>query len=434
MRQLIPIPLLTLACAQPADPRPRPVDSEPVVVTEPPSAFSGPRYQLADECTEHIRPVESGGIAGTALVDAHAEIYGGRQPDPFHVHLGWPSSDPSSSIGFVWRTDQETLASMVEITDPSGATVQYRGGSWMFGSQRVHELRICSGLVPGTEYTYRVGGPEHWSKTHSFRTPLPPNTFDSFRVAVLGDSRGSYEEFGEILAMAESHSPDFYVFNGDMVDTGPSQYQWDAWFDAAGDILAEKVLVPAHGNHEYLSVNYFAQFVMPNNEQWFSIRYGDLHLISLNDTVRNGIADIEAQADYLDEVLTNTPSGWQMAAHHQPTWTASTSHAPNLTLRTNWGTLYDKHGVDLAVSGHNHIYERTVPIYQEARADPGEGTVYLVTGGAGAPLYMGFTDQWFSATVQPTEHFAILDFGPNRIYGEVFTPAGDLIDRWAIPR
>ena len=52
-------------------------------------------------------------------------------------------------------------------------------------------------------------------------------------------------------------------------------------------------------------------------------------------------------------------------------------------------------GVDLVVAGHNHVYERSVKIRGDQEAD--DGITYLVTGGAGADLYQGFTGEWFGA-------------------------------------
>ena len=37
-------------------------------------------------------------------------------------------------------------------------------------------------------------------------TPGEPDSFQSFRVAVMGDSRGSYENFGNLLALADDTS------------------------------------------------------------------------------------------------------------------------------------------------------------------------------------------------------------------------------------
>lgn len=415
----------------------RPGESTPAGAL-PPWSPALPDRELINECDPVIRPASARSAYDFGEVDPHAEVYGDRAPDPFHVHLGWPSNDPSTSIAVVWRTDPNTLASAIELTGPDGVTAVHEGASWRYGAQvpgeyRVHEVRFCSGLQPATTYRYRVGGAGHWSPEYTFTTPAPPGTFDTYRVAVLGDSRGAYESFGELLARAAAHEPDFYVFSGDLIDVGPWQSQWDAWFDATGDLLANKVLVPVHGNHEALAVHYFAQFALPNNEEWFSIRYGDLLFVGLNDTVR-GAEQLEVQALWQDDLFTASDARWRMAAHHKATYSTCTTHGSNLTARAAWEPVWDTHDMNLVVAGHNHTYERSLPIRGGAVAADGEGAVYVVSGGAGAPLYTGVERDWFSGAWDPTLHYVIVDFGPDAIEGAAYKPVGDVIDTWTIPR
>ena len=50
--------------------------------------------------------------------------------------------------------------------------------------------------------------------------------------------------------------------------------------------------------------------------------------------------------------------------------------------------LFDAHGVDVVFMGHDHDYERTHPLDRRpGRARPGQGTVYVTTGGGGRELY-----------------------------------------------
>lgn len=392
-----------------------------------------PDRVLVGECDAQIWAASHRSSYDTGALDPHQEVYDDRGADPFHVHLGWPATDTSRGIAFLWHTGDGTLATQVELTRVGGETVVLEGSSYLH-DRRIHEVRVCDSLVPGSVYEYRVGGEGHWSDTFTFTTPEPPGTFDTFRVAMLGDSRGSYEEFGELLAGADAHDPDFILFTGDMVSSGHSQYDWDGWFDAAGDILAETVLVPAHGNAEGLAQNYFAQFVAPNNEEWFSIRYGDLHVVSLNDTVRS-MADFDAQAAYLRQTFQeHDDAGWRIAAHHQPIYTTNNTHPGHPTLLDTWAPEYDRAGVDLVLNGHNHFYERSAPIAGGLQASPGQGTVYIVSGGAGAPLYSSYHDDWFRRAVAATEHYLIVDFSAQEMSGTAYDISGNVLDTWSIPR
>ena len=61
-------------------------------------------------------------------------------------------------------------------------------------------------------------------------------------------------------------------------------------------------------------------------------------------------------------------------------------------MRAAFTPVFERHGVQLAISSHEHDYERTVA-WRDGAADPA-GVTYLVTGGGGAPLYPSATDAW----------------------------------------
>jgi hypothetical protein len=419
MRWLVLLPLL-VAC--------KPREAAESDTAPEPNPYCDPRVLV---------PQISGVPTDTA--DPHAETFGATLPDPFQVRIQWPGSDPSRSVSFLWRTDVDTLATVVEWGEGTSLDQRTEGASFGLGAAsppvaRIHEVRLCGDLKPATTYSYRVGGDGHWSPTYTFTTPGEPGSFDTFRVAYAGDSRGTFEAWGTMLTQMEAEDPDFITFSGDMVDIGLSQDDWDGWFDAAGDVLAEIPLVPAHGNHEFLSPSYFAQFSMPGNEEWFDIRYGNLTLVSLNDTVRDLAVLTEDEIQLMDEAWGANPDDWKVAMHHQSIYSRCTTHGSYMDLREAWGPVFDRHDVDVVFAGHNHIYERSVPIRGDALAEDGAGTVYLVSGGAGAPLYTGVADEWYGAVANPIEHWVMADFSPDRIDFVVKDLSGNVIDSFTIPR
>jgi hypothetical protein len=49
-----------------------------------------------------------------------------------------------------------------------------------------------------------------------------------------------------------------------------------------------------------------------------------------------------------------------------------------VTVRRRWSPLFERHGVRLVLNGHDHNYQRFVPV---------RGVVHVVHGGGGARLY-----------------------------------------------
>jgi len=356
--------------------------------------------------------IESCGYKVVTRADAtapieHAPVFG-DDPTPKHVHLGF-QGDPSTSMVVQWRTkDDRTLASIVEYGEGSkldqrleGISFEYRSGIGANDQRmRIHEGHLC-GLLPDTQYSYRVGGTtvtgeEHWSPTYTFRTaPEPSDTSAEIVVAMLGDSRGGYDVWQTMLDVTKGFAPDLIMLVGDATTIGALQEEWEIFFDEAEPLFATTPVVSAHGNHDVNSINYYSQFVMPGDEEDYAFRYGPMQAVVLNDTPFEA-SNIQGKSrDLLDATMGATNAPWKVLMHHQPIWSASTKHGSDEVLKNSWGPIIDKHGVDLVVSGHDHNYERTKPMRGDAvQASAAEGTVYLVTGSAGADLYGNGSDFW----------------------------------------
>ena len=216
---------------------------------------------------------------------------------------------------------------------------------------------------------------------------------------------------------------DFEVFTGDAVLLGTNQGDWRDFFEASvddfavTDFLSRAPLMLTNGNHDDLAVNYVAQFAFPQDvspgevaqgEEWYSFDYGNAHFVVLNDTVADNAVLAGAQADWLRADLAavdRVRQPWIFVNHHRGFYSCHSTHSPDTGLRAAWQPIFDEYAVDLVLTGHNHVYERSVPIrgldagegvVAAAGAD-GEptydgagmasGTIYVVAGGAGAPLY-----------------------------------------------
>jgi hypothetical protein len=362
----------------------------------------------------------------------------GADPAPFHVHLGF-LGDPRTTMGVVWRTDVDTTATTVEYGPAGGAldervdgvTFRYVAGlGGLDGEVRIHEAHLC-GLQPGTAYDYRVGGvvdgQQAWSEVRTFRT-APDVTADpsaTVRVGVVGDSRGGYDVWADLAEQLQAQAVDLVVFSGDAVEFGQIQSQWDEFFGAAPELLASVPLVSAHGNHDLNSVNYFSQFAMPGNESDFSFDFGHAHFTVLNDSPLNvGDLSTTTRAFLEADLEAHADARWKVAVHHRPLWSSGTRHGSDRTLREQWGTLYDQHAVDLSLAGHDHIYERSRPMRGDEVQLAGEGTVYIVSGGAGAPLY-GTEPDFFTEVSESTYCAGVIEIGPDTLSGQTFRRGED---------
>jgi|GEM_PF-30754 len=330
-------------------------------------------------------------------------------PAPYNISVTM-GQDPSTSRGFTWHTDPLTTGTVVQVVKEAEfagfdqANVQtVTGSSSLFntldiGTIRVHKATV-TGLEPGTKYVYRAGdGEGNFSAQGSFATAAASG--DELKFLFIGDSQASnaagFALWGDTLRKGLSDHPDaeFVIHAGDMVDKGYSEAEWNMWFAAAQQELMNTSLVTVVGNHEVMGTkgngDFLAHFNQPDNGidslkgTQFSFDYKDVHFVVLNSEY-----DYEEQADWLADDLANTDKKWKIAVFHRGPYG---SYYDTEIVRELWTPIFDQYGVDLVLSGHDHLYLRTFPMNGGSATQEGEGTVYVV-GGSSGPKFYGKTDR-----------------------------------------
>lgn len=332
----------------------------------------------------------------------------GPDPTPMQVHLGI-IGDPRTSIVAQWRTKDEAATKATVMRYAVGAnltadqlTETANGITFGFRATgmdiyQVHQVHLCN-LQPGTTYSYQVGGEGHFSPVYTFRTApdVAANPDTEVVFGFVGDSRGGYDIWEQLVRQIAMRTPDLILFSGDAVTVGLTQYEWDDFFTRAEPLFANVPVIAAHGNHEVNAVNFFAQFALPGDQQNFGLDYGHVHVTVANDTPEdpNAITG-EIRDKIAADFAASESARWKLFMHHQPMWSASTRHGSSVTLQQAWQPLIDQHRIDLVLSGHDHDYEITKPLVgNQVQASNANATVYVVAGGAGAELYQNGVDFW----------------------------------------
>lgn len=159
------------------------------------------------------------------------------------------------------------------------------------------------------------------------------------------------------------------------------------------------------GNHDYGVANavgyfdYFGARAGPTRTGIYKQALGNWSLFALNsnvaaDPTSGQMAWVKA------EVAAN--SGCKLAAWHFPLVSSST-RGNNATMQSVWAELAAKK-VDIVLQGHEHQYERFLPMQSDGSADASNGIRSFVVGTGGAALYD------FGAT-KPNSEARIKNFG-----------------------
>jgi 3',5'-cyclic AMP phosphodiesterase CpdA len=168
--------------------------------------------------------------------------------------------------------------------------------------------------------------------------------------------------------------------------------------------------VPLHavlGNHDVMRRRAAAQVAalgMPG--RWWARHLGDVLLVGLD----SNLAGDAEQRRWLDRTLARAAEPWRIVVVHHPPFSAGYQGSDRAT-RDAFTPLFARHGVQLVLSGHDHDYQRSVPI---------DGVTYVVTGGAARTRRTGADD--FTAVSFRWHHVTELAVWPDRLVVRAIDP------------
>ncbi len=334
-----------------------------------------------------------------------------------------------------WRTDSPTSGRVRFGSSPANLTATADEP----GVGMEHEVTLF-GLTPATTYFYSVGTFETTlaGGTTDFTFKTPPVTATPTRVWVLGDSgranAGQAAVRDSFLAFNQNAAPDLWLMLGDNAYESGLDAEYQAGlFNVYPTVLHRSPLWPALGNHDTaqvvkvpLTIPYFLNFTLPRfaeaggvastTEKYYSFDYGNIHFVCL-DSMTSGRTPAADMAYWVAFDLFINTKPWVIAYWHHPPYTKGTHDSdtePELVdMRQYLLPILEAGGVDLVLTGHSHVYERSflidghyglsgtfVPAMKKDGGDgqidgtgayrkptlprgPHEGTVYVVCGTSG---------------------------------------------------
>lgn len=384
--------------------------------------------------------------ASTTSPSASAAVI---RADPTRVVLT-PTESPSTSQSFSWLAGDVSHTSgsvQIRMTTDGVRTVGARAVGTVNGNPLVHFSATVTDLRPATTYRYRVGLEGSWSGWREFTTPTLDA---HFQFIYFGDAQyGLDSTWRSVVQQAEAQAPAAIgsVHAGDLIDGPTEESQWIDWFAGMGEAASTRNVMAAPGNHEYIGDPWLrawkANFEYPRNnpaiatsgsladlavgesdialqysayfrhweqfaaETVYYTDYEDVRFITLNGTQdvgfltpanlppcedercpshRVGELWVQFQAAWLDRVLAQSPSKWNIVTFHQPVYSASVGRDEPI-LRGYWVPVFERHNVDLVLMGHDHVYARGYNDDDVTAIDGvTDGPVYVVSN-SGAKYY-----------------------------------------------
>jgi len=191
---------------------------------------------------------------------------------------------------------------------------------------------------------------------------------------------------------------------------------------------------PAPGNHEYEispgAAPYFAYFGTAAGEPgkgFYAYDYGAWHIVVINSFL--DVSSSSSQVQWLRADLAAHPAKCTLAYFHYSLFSSGYYGMP--VMKATWNGLYAA-GVDVVISGHDHIYERFGPQTPDGVADAARGIRQFIVG-TGGRSHMPLAGVAPNSEVRNTDTFGVLvltlhasgyDWKFVPIRGKTFTDSG----------
>lgn len=264
------------------------------------------------------------------------------------------------------------------------------------------------------------------------------NTAQGFSFIFMGDPQPDpetkdYKVWGKLLEKAaqDESQPAFIMISGDLVNDGNNQEEWNAFFSAGGEVLKKLKLYPAMGNHD--NTEFFkSNFDLPDNgpegkkEAFYSFDYGDAHF-TVMDSNAMGAANPE-DVQWLKNDLSESDKRYKIVMFHHPAYVAVNVPKDVMraqTIQETFIPIMEEAGVDLVLSGNQHVYMRTYPLLH-GKIDE-KGIMYLM-GTSGGKSYTADKYDYMACTVGNEPVYSIITVNEKGIFVETKNISGEILD------
>lgn len=408
-------------------------------------------------------------------------------PPPALVRGPYVQNATTTNMIIRWRTSSPTN-SVVQFGLTNTALVWAITNS---GPTSNHTV-LLTNLSPGTRYFYAIGSTDtNWAGGSNYFFQTMPATNRPVRIWAMGDfgTTGIYGDGALYVRNAyynftSNRYTDVWLMLGDNAygEGTDEQYQ-RAVFDVYPTILRQTVAWSTIGNHETYGSNgfhiaYYDIFNHPTAGQaggvpsgttkYYSFNYANVHFVCL-DSELSDQTDQGPMATWLREDLTANSNLWIIAYFHSPPYTKGSHNSDNdddttghlKNMREVFAPILESFGVDLVLSGHSHIYERSFLIrghygyswtFEEGMkvdggdgrpqgdgayvksgyaSEPAEGSVYVVAGSGGFATARVGTHPAMHSTILQTGSL-VVDVDGNRLDAKFLRENGGIDDSFTI--
>jgi len=331
-----------------------------------------------------------------------------------------------------WTSNESGVGS-VEYWDDSRAVRTAVARTLPVGESRYRFEAILPKLAPGSSYGYRASMNGERVGFSRFQTPGTA----AFEFLAFGDSGTGSVAQAQLAKRMLEHSASFVVHTGDLVYPAGSFESYETlYFAYYEELMRSAPFFPCPGNHDYYGagcIPYRALHSVPGDTvraqdhgRYYSFDWGNAHFVSLdtNDSLFEAVNGSGDMLRWLDADLRSSQKFWRIVVlHHSPY--AEGAHSGEIEgkmIRQYVSPILEKHGVTLVLNGHEHSYQRSVPI---------RGISYVTSGGGGAQLHP-VAPSPLLAKGAAEHHYVALAIDGGQLHARVLRADGSELDSWKL--
>jgi 3',5'-cyclic AMP phosphodiesterase CpdA len=130
------------------------------------------------------------------------------------------------------------------------------------------------------------------------------------------------------------------------------------------------------------------------------------------------------QVAWIEATLQGAKEEWKVCFFHHPLYSNADRHGASVDLRLRLEPIFQKFGVDVVFSGHDHVYERI---------HPQKGIVYFVSGAAGQLRRGNMSpSRETAASFDQDQSFMLVEVSGAEMNFQAITRTGRVVDSGVI--
>jgi len=260
-----------------------------------------------------------------------------------------------------------------------------------------------------------------WGAMASPAAQAPFGLADSLKFAVIGDNgNGTREQYelGRQLAAQRAHFPfEFVLMMGDNIYGGQRPADFAMKFERPYQALLDAGVkfYAALGNHDDPNADVAYRPFNMNGARYYTFTKGQVRFVVADTNFLD-----QVQLVWLENTLKASTEPWKIVYFHHPLYSNGDRHGSNVELRVRLEPMLVAYGVDVVMSGHDHIYERLAPQ---------KGITYFVIGSSGQLRRGGITPSPTTAKGYADDQaFSLMEIAGTALSFRTISRTGATID------